>query len=124
MTADLCQIPSFIHLWTKCVTNLMLERLSCNSYTMGSGASVLSINMEQYTTRERHVRLSRPGRPFDGHVVIITVSRIPEVELDVADAALIASTRPQSETDDNAYDYDYAYDVSDTETRIAESRQF
>ena len=95
---------------------------------MGSGASVLRKDMAQYTTRERHVRLSRPGRRFDGQMVVVTVGRIPEVELDVADALLTGLTPEEiemlNETDDNDFEEDYDYDVSDTETRILESRQF
>ena len=109
----------------------MLERLSCNSSRMGSGASVLSNNMAQYAMLRSHVKLSRPGRPFDGHVVIITVMRIPEVVLQPYHRqALLDAAVPHSgigrwdDFDDYQLDYHYDYDDSDTESRIAESRQF
>ena len=74
---------------------------------MGSGAGTLRQNLGQHVSIEYHIRLNRPGRPFHGHVMVITLSRIPEVEIDVLDQALM-----NQHQDD--YDYghvsDYDYD--------------
>ena len=65
---------------------------------MGAGAGALRRDMNQYTTIERHVRLERPNLPYHHHVIIITVSRIPEVEIEELEAA---------SSSDISFDYDY-----------------
>ena len=65
---------------------------------MGAGAGALRRNMNQYTEIERLVRLERPNLPYHHHVIIITVSRIPEVEIEELEAA---------SSSDISFDYDY-----------------
>ena len=50
-----------------------------------------------------------PGRPFHGQVVVITISRIPEIEIEELDRLLLGN--PNDET----LDYDY-----DTEDQLEE----
>ena len=71
---------------------------------MGSGAGALRQGFGQYVSVERHIRLNRPGRPFDGQVVVITISRIPEIEIEELDRALF---------DPNVEPLDYDYDTED-----------
>ena len=65
---------------------------------MGAGAGALRRNMNQYTEIERLVRLERPNLPYHHHVISITVSRIPEVEIEELEAA---------SSSDISFDYDY-----------------
>ena len=65
---------------------------------MGAGAGALRRDMGQYDTIERHVRLERRNLPYHHHVIIITVSRIPEVEIEELEAA---------SSSDISFDYDY-----------------
>ena len=68
---------------------------------MGSGAATLSQGFPQYSSIERHIRLNGPGRPFHGQVVVITISRIPEIEIEELDRALFGVPN------DEPLDYDY-----------------
>ena len=80
---------------------------------MGAGASVLRQDLGEHTSIERHIRLNRPGLPFHDHVIIVSVSRIPEVEVDVLDRVLAGNVRNFghiSDDEDEDYDYDYEYD--------------
>ena len=64
---------------------------------MGSGAGVLRQDFGAHRSIEYHIRLPPPGRP----VIVITISRIPEIEIEELDRALIGVPN------DEPLDYDY-----------------
>ena len=77
---------------------------------MGSGAATLSQGFPQYSSVERHIRLHGPGRSFHGQVVVITISRIPEIEIEELDRLQFGTPN------DEPLDYDY----DDTEAEVEE----
>ena len=96
---------------------------------MGSGASVLRNDLDEHTTFERYIRLNRPGLPYHNHVIVVTVGRIPEVEVDVHDRVMAGNVQnfghisddelslhsPHSDDYGHVSDYDY-----DEEEELAE----
>ena len=92
---------------------------------MGSGASALRNDIDEYTTIERYIKLNRPGLPYHDHVIVVTVSRIPEVEIDVHDRVMAGNVQnfghmsddeeEEEEEKENVSDYDY-----DDEEELAE----
>ena len=66
--------------------------------------------MNQYTTIERHVRLERPNLPYHHHVISITVSRIPEVEIE--DLVAVSSSDYDYEEEED-YDYEVEEDIEE-----------
>ena len=70
---------------------------------MGSGAGALRQGMGLYDSIERHLRLERPNRPYHHHIIVISVSRIPPVELEEADAMMMGTSSTSSDDD---YDYE------------------
>ena len=76
---------------------------------MGSGAGALRRSMGQYDSIERHLRLDRNAwMGTNSPIIIITISRIPAIEIEVLEA--VDSSDDYFSMD---YDDDYDYGVMD-----------